>query len=56
MPYTTEEDGRLNNFAKEPKVYTAKPPSKNQIRNYIIWAGVATVLIAGVLAIAVAAS
>ncbi|MGB5594450.1 MAG: ssl1498 family light-harvesting-like protein, partial [Crocosphaera sp.] len=27
MPYTTEEGGRLNNFAAEPKVYEAQPPS-----------------------------
>ncbi|WP_146006028.1 photosystem II assembly protein Psb34, partial [Fischerella thermalis] len=27
MPYTTEEGGRLNNFAREPKVYQAEPPT-----------------------------
>ncbi|MDY7022471.1 MAG: ssl1498 family light-harvesting-like protein, partial [Cyanobacteriota bacterium] len=32
MPYTTEEGGRLNNFAVEPKVYTAEPPNKTQVR------------------------
>lgn len=36
MPYTTEEGGRLNNFAAEPKVYEAQPPSPSQQRNYII--------------------
>ncbi|MFM7439112.1 MAG: photosystem II assembly protein Psb34 [Snowella sp.] len=56
MPYTTEEGGRLNNFAVEPKVYEAKPPNKAQQRNYIILGTVALLLIAGVLAVAVYAS
>jgi len=34
MPYTNEEGGRLNNFAAEPKVYQADPPTKSQQRNY----------------------
>ena len=56
MPYTTEEGGRLNNFAVEPKVYDAIPPNKAQQRNYIILGTVALLLIAGVLAVAVYAS
>lgn len=56
MPYTTEEGGRLNNFAVEPKVYDAIPPNKAQQRNYIILGTVAVLLIAGLLAIAVYAS
>lgn len=56
MPYTTEEGGLINNFAVEPKVYTAEPPNKTQKRNYIIWGVLATLLVAGVLAIAVAVS
>jgi hypothetical protein len=36
MPYTTEEGGRLNNFAVEPKVYQATPPTKTEQRNYIL--------------------
>jgi hypothetical protein len=46
MPYTTEDGGRLNNFAKEPKVYTAEPPSETQKRNYILW-GVAAATLVG---------
>ena len=30
MPYTNEERGLLNNFAKEPKVYPAEPPTNGQ--------------------------
>lgn len=56
MPYTTEEGGRLNNFAREPKVYEAEPPSNTQKRNYILWGIVAMLLVAGVVAVAVAAS
>ncbi|WP_373535055.1 photosystem II assembly protein Psb34 [Microcoleus sp.] len=52
MPYTTEEDGRLNNFAKEPKVYGAEPPDKNQQRNYIILGVAGFLLVAGLVYVA----
>lgn len=56
MPYTTEEGGRLNNFAREPKVYTAEPPTKTQQRNYIIWGVAAVTLVAGVVFVAFSVS
>lgn len=56
MPYTTEEGGRLNNFAVEPKVYEATPPNKAQQRNYIILGTAAVLLIVGLLAVAAYAS
>ncbi|WP_413164996.1 photosystem II assembly protein Psb34 [Capilliphycus salinus ALCB114379] len=56
MPYTTEEGGRLNNFAVEPKVYTAEPPSKKQIRNYIILGSLGAALVVGLMVVAVAVS
>lgn len=56
MPYTTEEGGRLNNFAVEPKVYEAKPPSPSQQRNYVILGVGAVLLIGGLLTVAVYAS
>jgi hypothetical protein len=56
MPYTTEEGGRLNNFAVEPKVYEAAPPSKTQQRNYIILGIAGLLLVAGLIAVAVYAS
>ncbi len=52
MPYTTEEGGRLNNFAKEPKMYTAEAPSTNQQISYAIQALVALGLIAGLIFVA----
>jgi hypothetical protein len=56
MPYTTEDGGRLNNFAVEPKMYQAEPPTATQKRNYLIAGTLATVLIGGVIYVAVLAS
>lgn len=56
MPYTNEEGGRLNNFALEPKVYQADPPSKAQQRNYIIGGVAAAVLLGGLMFVAVSVS
>jgi hypothetical protein len=52
MPYIKDDDGRLNNFAKEPKMYGAEPPNKNQQRNYIIMGIAAVMLIAGLVFVA----
>ncbi|HIK27610.1 MAG: ssl1498 family light-harvesting-like protein [Oscillatoriaceae bacterium SKW80] len=56
MPYTTEEGGRLNNFATEPKMYKAEPPTKTERRNYIIMAILGTVLVGGLLFVAFSVS
>jgi hypothetical protein len=56
MPYTEEEGGRLNNFAREPKMYQAEEPSKNQKRNYVVLGVLAFVLVVGIMAVAVYAS
>ncbi|MEO0542037.1 MAG: ssl1498 family light-harvesting-like protein [Cyanobacteria bacterium P01_A01_bin.105] len=56
MPYTTEEGGRLNNFAQEPKMYQAEPPSETQKRNYLILGVAALTLLGGVVAVAVSVS
>lgn len=56
MPYTSEEGGLLNNFAKEPKVYQAEPPTGSQKRNYIILGIAALALISGVIFVAFAVS
>ncbi|HEY9738231.1 MAG TPA: ssl1498 family light-harvesting-like protein [Trichocoleus sp.] len=56
MPYTTEEGGRLNNFAVEPKMYEAAPPSASQKRNYLILGVLALVLVGGLFAVAFAVS
>ena len=56
LPYTTEDGGRLNNYAIEPKMYQAEPPTGNQKRNYAILGAVAVVLIGGLFAVAVSVS
>lgn len=56
MPYTTEEGGRLNNFATEPKVYKADPPSKGQQKTYLVLGAAAFILVVGLITIAVYAS
>ena len=56
MPYTEEEGGLLNNFAKEPQMYTADEPNQNEKRNYAIFGVLAFLLLGGVIAVAVYAS
>lgn len=56
MPYTTEEGGRLNNFAQEPKMYTAEEPTKQEKRNYLILGICGLLLVGGLMAVAVFAS
>lgn len=56
MRYVKEEGGLLNNFAVEPKMYEAEPPTASQKRNYIILAIGGAVLIGGLMAVAVAVS
>ncbi|OKH24498.1 hypothetical protein NIES593_07430 [Hydrococcus rivularis NIES-593] len=56
MPYTEEDGGRLNNFAVEPKVYQASPPTKTEQRNYIILGVIAALLVGGLITVAVYAS
>nr|WP_290227249.1 ssl1498 family light-harvesting-like protein [Trichocoleus desertorum] len=56
MRYTTEEGGRLNNFAVEPKMYQAEPPTKAQQRNFLILGVVGTVLVGGLIFVAFSVS
>ena len=56
MPYTEEEGGRLNNFAAEPKVYEAQPPTKTEQRNYIIMGIAAMLLVGGLIFVAFSVS
>ncbi len=54
MKYTVEDGGRLNNFAVEPKMYKAEPPTGTQKRNYIVLGAIGAVLVG--LLVVVAAS
>lgn len=56
MPYTSEEGGRLNNFAVEPKMYEAEPPSKGQKMNYVILGAGAIALLGGLVFVAASVS
>ena len=56
MRYTEDETGLMNNFAVEPKMYEAEPPTGTEKRNYIIMGGVALSLIVGLFAIAATVS
>ncbi|WP_404785705.1 photosystem II assembly protein Psb34 [Altericista sp. CCNU0014] len=56
MRYTKDEDGRINNFAVEPKMYSAEPPNSQEQRNYIILGVVAAALVGGLIAIAAVVS
>jgi hypothetical protein len=56
MPYTEEEGGLLNNFAREPKVYQAEPPTKDQKQSFLVLGIVAVVLLGGLVFVAFSAS
>lgn len=56
MPYTTEEGGRLNNFAVEPKVYQADVPDQKQQMNYLILGALAAILIGSLVFVAFSVS
>ena len=56
MPYTTEEGGRLNNFAVEPKMYRAEAPTGADKRNYLILGLGAVILLGGLIAVAATVS
>ncbi|MBD2343545.1 photosystem II assembly protein Psb34 [Anabaena subtropica] len=56
MPYTNEEGGLLNNFAREPKVYQAEPPTAGEKRNYVILGVAAIILVGGLIVVAFSVS
>ena len=56
MPYTEEEGGLLNNFAREPQMYTAEEPNSKEKRNYAILGVLAFLLLGGIVTVAVYAS
>ena len=46
MTTISDENGIINNFAKEPKMYLADAPSSQEQRTYLIWGVVALVVVA----------
>jgi hypothetical protein len=45
MTTISDENGILNNFAKEPKMYRADAPSSQQQRSYLLWGALASVVV-----------
>jgi hypothetical protein len=56
MPYTNEEGGLINNFAREPKVYQAEPATNEQKRNYVFVGLAGAVLVGGLIVVAFSVS
>ncbi|HEY9693423.1 MAG TPA: ssl1498 family light-harvesting-like protein [Oculatellaceae cyanobacterium] len=56
MPYINDEGGHLNNFASEPKMYQAEPPTDTQKRNYLFMGVAALVLVSGLIFVAASVS
>ena len=47
MTTISDENGIINNFAKEPAMYYAEAPDSQEQRNYLIWGVVALVVVVG---------
>lgn len=56
MTITTDENGIMNNFPKEPKMYYAEAPSSQEQRTYIIWGAIASIVVAASVLTAVVVS
>ncbi|MBO0348905.1 ssl1498 family light-harvesting-like protein [Phormidium pseudopriestleyi FRX01] len=56
MYTSTDEQGLLNNFATEPKMYRAEYPSPEQQKRYIAYGAASMVLVALTIFTAVAIS
>lgn len=48
---TVDDEGLINNFATEPKVYPASYPSPQQQRQYLVWGAGAILLVASLVLI-----
>ena len=46
MTTISDENGIINNFAKEPAMYYAEAPSSQEKRNYLVWGAIASILVA----------
>ena len=56
MTTITDENGIMNNFAKEPQVYYAEAPSAKEQRNYILWGAIASIVVGASVLTAVVVS
>ncbi len=56
MTTISDENGIINNFAKEPQMYYAETPSNQEQKGYMFWGAIALVVIAGSVFTAVSVS
>ncbi|MEL6910463.1 MAG: ssl1498 family light-harvesting-like protein [Cyanobacteria bacterium J06629_2] len=56
MTTISDENGIINNFAKEPAMYYAEEPSSQDQRSYLIWGALAFVVVVGSVFTAAAVS
>ncbi len=56
MRYIADENGILNNYAIEPKLYMAEAPSAGQQRQYLLQGAIALLVLASVIWTAIAVS
>jgi hypothetical protein len=56
MYTTTNEEGILNNYAKEPNLYYAEFPSKEQQSKYVFQGAIAILFVTSVVLIALGVS
>ena len=47
MTTISDENGIINNFAKEPQMYYAQAPSNREQKGYLLWGAIASIVIAG---------
>ena len=45
MTTISDENGIINNFAKEPAMYYAEAPSSQEKRSYLVWGAIALVVV-----------
>ena len=46
MTTISDENGIINNFAKEPQMYYADAPSKKEQKGYVLWGTIASIVVA----------
>jgi hypothetical protein len=54
--YTTDDQGILNNYSTEPRIYYAQYPSPSQQRRYALLGAVAALFVTAVILVSLAVS
>jgi len=53
MTTISDENGIINNFAKEPAMYYAETPSSQEQKGYLVWGALALVVVAASVSTAI---